>query len=79
MPVGRGNADSLKAPGFLHGGQFTSTVDCSVSHAAELLALSFPTVTSSYPDTWSCSRGLRASNKALGFGPYVHSAGHLDG
>lgn len=79
MLVSRGNPDSLKAPGFLRGGQFTSTVGCSISHAGELLALRFLTVTSSYPGTQSCLYGLRAPNKPPGFGPEVHSAGHLDG
>lgn len=59
MPVARGDPDSLKAPGFLRDGQFTSTAGCSVRCAEELLALSFPTVTSSYLDTRSCSYGPR--------------------
>lgn len=79
MPVGRGNPDSLKAPGFLHGGQFTSIVGCSVSHTGELQVLSFSRVTSSYLDTRSCPYGPRASNKAPGFGACVHSEGHLNG
>lgn len=77
--VGRGNLDSLRALGFLHGGQFTSTVGCLVGCARELLALSFPTVTYSYLDARGCLYGLRASNHAPVFGRYIHGAEHLNG
>lgn len=59
VPVGRGNWDSLKAPGVLCGRQFTSTADCSASHAGELLVLGFPT--SSCLDTWRHLCGQRRS------------------
>lgn len=61
MPVGRGNWDSLKAPGVLCGRQLTSTAGCSASHAGECLVLGFPT--SSYLDTWRYLCGQRGSKK----------------
>lgn len=79
MPVGRGNWDSLKAPGVLCGRQFISTADCSASHAGELLVLGF--LVSIYRDTWRYLCGQRSSKKvqALVCIPTVQGNDRIEG
>lgn len=52
-----------KPQAVLCGRQFTSTADCSASHAGELLLLNFPTA--SCLDTWRYLCGQRGSKNAL--------------